>query len=52
MEALDALSTNSGASDSFVRLTPMEIQGNEVLTYRGIPIRETDAILNTEAQVT
>lgn len=51
MEALDALATNAGASDSFVRLKPMEIQGEEVLTYRGIPIRETDAIVNTEAQV-
>ena len=52
MEALDALSTNAGASDSFIRLKPMEIQGQEVLTYRGIPIRETDALLNNEAQVT
>jgi hypothetical protein len=51
MEALDALSSNAGASDSFVRLTPKEIQGEEVLTYRGIPIRETDAIINTEALV-
>lgn len=51
MEALDALSTNAGASDSFIRLTPMEIEGKEVLTYRGIPIRETDAIINTEARV-
>lgn len=51
MEALDALSTNAGASDSFVRLTPKEIEGKEVLTYRGIPIRETDALINTEAQV-
>lgn len=51
MEALDALNTNAGASDNFTRLKPMEIQGQEVLTYRGIPIRETDAILNTEAVV-
>jgi len=51
MEALDALATNAGASDSFVRLKPMEIQGQEVLTYRGIPIRESDALLNTEARV-
>jgi len=51
MEALDALSSNAGASDSFIRLTPKEIQGEEVLTYRGIPIRETDAIINTEAVV-
>jgi hypothetical protein len=51
LEVLDLLSTNAGASDSFVRLKPMEIQGKEVMTYRGIPIRETDALLNTEAQV-
>jgi hypothetical protein len=51
MEALDALSTNAGSSDSFIRLKPMEIQGEEVLSYRGIPIRETDALLNTEARV-
>lgn len=51
MEALDALSTNAGAGDSFIRLTPREIQGEEVLTYRGIPIRETDALINTEERV-
>lgn len=51
MEALDALASNAGAADSFIRLKPMEIQGQEVLTYRGVPIRETDAILNTESQV-
>lgn len=51
MEALDALATNAGASDSFIRLKPMEIEGKEVQTYRGIPIRETDAIVNTEAAV-
>lgn len=51
LEALDALATNAGANDSFVRLTPREIQGEEVLTYRGIPIREVDALLNTESQV-
>lgn len=51
LEALDALATNGGASDAYIRLRPMEIQGKEVLTYRGIPIRETDALLNTEAVV-
>jgi len=51
MEALDALNTNAGASDNFTRLKPMEIEGKEVITYRGIPLRETDALLNTEAQV-
>ncbi len=51
LESLDALATNAGASDNFVRLKPMEIEGKEVMTFRGIPIRETDAIINTEAQV-
>jgi hypothetical protein len=51
LETLDALATNAGSTDSFVRLRPMEIEGKEVLTYRGIPIRETDALINTEARV-
>jgi len=52
MESLDALATNAGASDAFIRLKPgTDIQGKEILTYRGIPIRETDALLNTEARV-
>lgn len=51
LEALDALATNKGSADNFVRLTPKEIEGQEVLTYRGIPLRETDALLNTEALV-
>ena len=51
LEALDALATNKGSSDNFVRLTPMEIEGREVMTYRGIPIRETDALLNSEGVV-
>lgn len=51
LEALDAMGHNQGASDNFTRLRPMEIQGKEVMSYRGIPIRETDAILNTEAVV-
>jgi len=51
IEALDAEGTNSGASDNFARLRPMEIQGKEVLSYRNIPIRETDALINSEARV-
>ena len=51
LEALDRLATNAGSSDNFTRLKPMEIQGEEVLTYRGIPIRETDALVNNEARV-
>ncbi|MEW8105054.1 MAG: major capsid protein [Candidatus Thiodiazotropha endolucinida] len=48
LEALDGLATNSGTSDNFVRLGTKEIQGEEVMTYRGIPIRETDALINNE----
>ena len=51
LEALDALATNAGAADNFQRLTRKEVEGEEVLTYRGIPLRETDAILNNEAVV-
>jgi hypothetical protein len=51
LEALDALSANAGSNDVFSRLRPMEIQGQEVLTYRGMAIRETDAIHNAEAVV-
>lgn len=51
LEALDALATNAGTTDSFIRLKPEMIEGKEVMTYRGIPIRETDALLNTEARV-
>jgi len=51
LEALDALGSNAGASDNFIRLRPMEIEGKEVLTFRGIPLRVSDAILNTEAVV-
>ena len=48
MEALDAESTAAGSA---VRLRPMEIQGEEILSWRGLPIRETDALLNTETLV-
>lgn len=53
LEALDADSTpTTGTSASYVRLRPTEVDGREVLGYRGIPVRQMDAILNTEAQVT
>lgn len=52
LEVLDKLATNNGASDNFVRLKPVEIEGREIMTWRGMPIRETDALLNTEAAVT
>lgn len=51
MEALDSLATNAGTTDNFIRLTRTEVEGQEVLSYRGIPIREVDAILNTESTV-
>ncbi|MDB6151460.1 MAG: hypothetical protein JWQ44_2908 [Chthoniobacter sp.] len=51
LQALDALSTNSGSTDSFIRLNVGEIQGQEVMMYRGMPLRETDAILSTETRV-
>lgn len=47
MQALDAATTNANK----VQLTPDEVAGTEVLTYRGIPIRETDALINAEAVV-
>lgn len=52
LEALDGLATNQGSSDNFTRLRPMEIEGKEVMAYRNLPIRETDALINTEARVT
>ena len=51
LEALDALSTNSGASDNKIRLMPEEIAGKEIKGYREMPIRETDALINAEARV-
>lgn len=51
LQALDALASNAGTTDNFTRLKYGEIEGREVLTYRGIPIRETDAILATEARI-
>lgn len=51
LEALDALATNTGTTDNFTRLKVKEIEGEEITTYRGIPIRETDAIINTEELV-
>lgn len=52
MEALDADSTpTTSTSASFVRLKPTEVDGKEVMAYRGIPVRQVDAIVNTEARV-
>jgi hypothetical protein len=52
LEALDADSTpTTSTSASFVRLTPTEVDGMEVMSYRGFPVRQVDAILNNEAQI-
>lgn len=54
LEILDAQSTDRAllaANPNYTGLKPANVEGQEVLTYRGIPIRETDALLNTEALV-
>lgn len=51
LQALDALATNKGATDNFIRLVPDELQGREIATWRGLPIRESDALINAEARV-
>lgn len=54
LEVLDAQSTDRAllaANSNFTHLTRERVEGKEVVSYRGIPIRETDAILNTEAAV-
>lgn len=59
LEALDADSTptmgtiTAGTTrESYVRLRPTEVDGFEVMSYRGVPVRQVDAINNTEAQIT
>lgn len=47
--ALDALGTNSG--NPALMLKSMELEGTEVMSYRGMPIRETDALINAEQLV-
>ncbi len=54
MEILDQQSTDRGlvaSRENHTALKPMNVEGQVVQTYRGIPIRLTDAILNTEALV-
>ena len=51
MQALDLLATNKGSSDNFIRLTPDELAGKEVMTWRTIPIRETDSLIGAEQRV-
>lgn len=47
LQALDAGATN----DDKVMLRPSDVAGEEVLTYRGLQLRETDALINAEARV-
>lgn len=54
LEILDAQSSDRAllaANPNYTGLGHAQVEGKEVRTYRGIPIRETDAILNTEALV-
>lgn len=54
LEVLDAQSTDRAllaANGNTVNLGHAQVEGKEVRTYRGIPIRECDAILNTEEAV-
>lgn len=60
LEALDAQSSdrslvldsgNSAYNYNAPGLRPVLVEGQVIQTYRGIPIRMTDAILNTEANV-
>lgn len=54
LEILDAQSSDRAllaANPNYTGLSQATVEGKEVKTYRGIPIRETDAILNTEAKV-
>ncbi len=47
LQALDKATTNANK----VELKPDEVAGKEVLTYRGMVIREVDALINSEARV-
>jgi hypothetical protein len=47
LQALDAATTNSDK----VALAPDEVAGKEVLMYRNMPIRETDALITAESQI-
>ncbi|MGY4333202.1 hypothetical protein ACVWWG_007619 [Bradyrhizobium sp. LB7.2] len=54
LEILDAQSSDRAllaANPNYTGLSKETIEGKEVKTYRGLPIREVDAILNTEALV-
>lgn len=54
LEILDAQSSDRGllaANSNFTGLSQATVEGKIVKTYRDIPIRMTDAIINTEAAV-
>ncbi len=52
LEAMDAIASNAGATDNFIRLKTTEVEGKMINSYRGIPIRDTDSLINTEARIT
>lgn len=54
LEALDAAATPTSSTHptaATVYLRRSEVEGKEVMSYRGIPVRQCDAILNNEAAV-
>ncbi len=51
LEALDQLAHEKGGDSTMVRLTSSEQQGETITSYRGIPIREVDALINAEEKV-
>jgi hypothetical protein len=51
LECLDKLATNAGSSDNFVRLKHTEVEGKEITSYRGMQVKECQAILNNESVV-
>ena len=56
LQAIDAASNPTSSTDSAnntpIRIRPGEADGKDVMEYRKIPLRQVDAILNTEARVT
>lgn len=51
-ELIDDANINRGNGDNFVRLSPGEIEGRQIMSYRGIPIKVTDQLRNDESRVT
>lgn len=57
LEALDAATTPTSATSGgtttpgATRLRVNEVEGKEVMSYRGMPLRQCDAIINTEDRV-